>query len=111
MSAQPQSVLRTPRSLRGIVAHLLVETQDCWALTDKQHYETDGEKTIIWRALPDAEGEKFVCGRRGAPPLKGCSVAYGHIRMPPNAGPSLVLWIEMMAWSPLWASWHWMTCS
>src|SRR6266498_1298703 len=72
MSTQPQSVLRTPHSLRGIVAHLLVETQYCWALTDKQPNETDGEKTIPWRALPDAEGEKFVCGRRGVPLLKGC---------------------------------------
>ena len=88
MSAQPQSVLRTSHSLRGIVAHLLVETQYCWVLTDKQPNETDGEKTITWRALPDAEGEKFVCGRRGAPLLKGGSVAYGHSRMPPNAGPT-----------------------
>src|SRR5882724_926498 len=51
MSTQPQSVLRTPHSLRGIVAHLLVETQYCWGLTDKQHNETDGEKTITWRPL------------------------------------------------------------
>src|SRR5690554_1225315 len=40
-----------------------------------------------------------------------CSVWYGHMRVPPSAGPSTVLWIAMMAFRPASLLWQNTTCS
>src|SRR3546814_249900 len=49
--------------------------------------------------------------RRSTSLSASASDLYGHIRVPPSAGPSTVLWIAMMAFRPASLLWQKTTCS
>src|SRR5579859_2157000 len=49
--------------------------------------------------------------RRSTSFTASCSVLYGHMRRPPSAGPSTVLWIAMMAFRPASLLWQKTTSS
>src|SRR5262245_9125913 len=49
--------------------------------------------------------------RRSTSSIASLSLAYGHMRHPPNAGPSTVLWIAITALSPDAPSRQNTTCS
>ena len=49
--------------------------------------------------------------RRSTSLTASCSVLYGHMRKPPSAGPSTVLWIAMMAFRPASLLWQKTTSS
>src|SRR5215467_10998871 len=49
--------------------------------------------------------------RRSTSFTASCSLLYGHMRRPPSAGPSTVLWIAMMALRPASLLWQKTTSS
>src|SRR5690606_2201741 len=49
--------------------------------------------------------------RRSTSFSASASLLYGHMRVPPSAGPSVVLWIAMMAFRPASLLWQNTTCS